>query len=213
MNYRQIAWDWNGTLLNDAEVSCMAISEMLEKRGLGSVSLDEYREKIAFPAINMYYDSGFDLQKESYEDIANEFTGNYLKRFEKIELQKDAAAVLDKFRQRGTRQHIVSASSRDILIRQIEKYGLKPFFTHIFGQRNNYAESKVHLAQKLGKLTGCSPDEILFIGDTVHDYEVAKEAGFHCLLVSNGHCSRERLGATGAPVFPDLTALYDALYP
>ena len=55
----------------------------------------------------------------------------------------------------------------------------------------------------------CEPDEMLFIGDTIHDFEVAQEAGMRCCLVSNGHCSEERLKATGVPVYKNLTELYE----
>ncbi len=51
------------------------------------------------------------------------------------------------------------------------------------------------------------PHEVLFIGDTIHDHEVAKLIGADCVLVSNGHVSRERLKNTGAPVFEDLTGV------
>ncbi|MCX7771524.1 MAG: HAD hydrolase-like protein, partial [Clostridia bacterium] len=94
----------------------------------------------------------------------------------------------------------------------VQSYGLKDYFIHILGQKGNAAECKAHLAHKLKELTDCKPGEVLFIGDTVHDYEVAKEAGFDCALVANGHCSRSRLEATGAPVYGNLTELYEAVF-
>lgn len=34
---------------------------------------------------------------------------------------------------------------------------------------------------------------ILLIGDTVHDYEVAKELGCECVLIASGHQSKKEL--------------------
>jgi phosphoglycolate phosphatase len=37
------------------------------------------------------------------------------------------------------------------------------------------------------------PKKVLFIGDTDHDFEVASSIGVDCLLIANGHQSKERL--------------------
>ncbi len=177
---------------------------------MGSLSLEEYRKRIVFPVINLYYEAGFDMEKESYEAICDEYIQNYLKNSDLIQIQKDAAEVLQGFQQLGIKQHIVSASGQEILLEQVKKCGLLSYFTHILGQKDNQAESKAHLGKKLVELTGCNPQEVLFIGDTVHDYDVACESGFDCRLVANGHCSRERLEATGVPVHENLTALFES---
>lgn len=211
MKFKHIVWDWNGTILNDADACAKAVNDMFEKRNLGKVTLEDYRKKIVFPVINLYQKSGFDLEKEDYQDICTEYIRNYLKYSAGITLHKDSVLVLDEFRKKGMIQHIVSASGNDILKKQVSCYGVEQYFTNILGQADNRADSKINLARKLVRLTGDKPDEMLFIGDTIHDFEVANEVGFRCALVSNGHCSEERLTATGAPVFASLSELYDHL--
>ncbi|MGI6085377.1 MAG: HAD family hydrolase [Acetivibrionales bacterium] len=208
MGFKHIVWDWNGTILNDAEVSCMAVDDLLVKRNLGSISLDMYKAKIVFPVIDLYCEAGFDFENESFQDVCDEYIANYLYRAHMISLHKDVIEVLEYFRDRGLEQHIVSASDKEILARQIKEYGIESYFINIFGQDNNRADSKIFLAKNLVDLVDCSPKEMLFIGDTIHDFEVAQEAGMHCCLVSNGHCNEERLKATGAPVYKNLTELY-----
>lgn len=212
MAYKHIVWDWNGTLLNDAEACTRAVAQMLEMRNMGSLTLEEYRDRIVFPVINLYYEAGFDMEKENFESICEEYINNYISQAALITIQQDAFKVLDQFQRKGLTQHIVSASGLDILMKQVEFYQLRPFFTHILGQKDNQGESKVHLARQLLELVDCDPKEVLFIGDTIHDDEVTKEAGFDCCLVANGHCSSARLVATGSPVYPNLTALYTELY-
>lgn len=211
MKYKHIIWDWNGTILNDVGACAKAVSDIFEKRGLGTLTAEAYGQKIVFPTINLYYEAGFDFKKESFEAISEEYIGNYIKNNDMIALQEDVADVLERFRGKGLTQHIVSASGAEILNRQVEEYGLKPFFMCIFGHENNQAESKVSLAEKLIATIGCNPSEVLFIGDTVHDYEVAKEVGFDIALVSNGHCNEERLKETGAKVYKNLSTLYKSL--
>ena len=45
------------------------------------------------------------------------------------------------------------------------------------------------------------------IGDTNHDFEVARELGIRCILVADGHQSEERLKETGAEVVSSLSEL------
>jgi len=207
MILKHIVWDWNGTLLNDAEASCKAAADLFEKRNLGTFSIDVYRDKIVYPVINVYIEAGMDFSKETYQDVCDEYLANYLNNSHMISLHEDAVTALEIFKNKGLIQHIVSASDIGVLIQQIQSYGLMSYFVNILGQDNNRGGSKTLLAEKLVKLVGCQPHEMLFIGDTIHDYEVAKEAGMRCCLVSNGHCSEKRLKATGVPVFRNLTEL------
>lgn len=209
MRFKHIVWDWNGTILNDAEVSCMAVDDMLAKRNLGSVSIDMYKAKIVFPVINLYNEAGFDFESESFQEVCDEYLANYLNKSHMISLHEDVISALEYFKNKGLEQHIVSASDKEVLAQQIKEYGIKSYFVYILGQDNNRADSKIFLAQNLVGLVDCSPEEMLFIGDTVHDYEVAQEAGMYCCLVSNGHCDEERLKATGTPVYRNLSELYE----
>jgi len=47
--------------------------------------------------------------------------------------------------------------------------------------------------------------DALLIGDTVHDYEVAKALGVDCVLIPNGHQSREKLLLCNVPILDNIT--------
>ena len=46
--------------------------------------------------------------------------------------------------------------------------------------------------------------EVVLVGDTIHDSEVAKEIGTDCILVDQGHVSHKRLQETGRVIFNGL---------
>ena len=46
-------------------------------------------------------------------------------------------------------------------------------------------------------------NDVVMIGDTVHDYEVSQAMDTDCILISSGHNSRERLEETGVLDSPD----------
>jgi phosphoglycolate phosphatase len=39
--------------------------------------------------------------------------------------------------------------------------------------------------------------DVVLLGDTTHDFEVAKELGCNCILIASGHQSYEKLKHTG----------------
>lgn len=53
--------------------------------------------------------------------------------------------------------------------------------------------------------------EVLLIGDTLHDYETAREIGCDCILNSRGHQNRERILRSGVPVVESLLDIRDYL--
>ena len=54
-------------------------------------------------------------------------------------------------------------------------------------------------------------DEIIMVGDTLHDSEVAEAMNIDCLLVDHGHISRERLEKTDRKVISNLNQVLDSL--
>ena len=66
-NVKHVVWDWNGTLLDDIDVSMDALNTILKKAQLPLV-LDkgEYRKYFQFPVIEYYKKVGFDFEKTPF---------------------------------------------------------------------------------------------------------------------------------------------------
>ena len=61
MKYTNIIWDWNGTLLNDTELSIKCINTLLKRRSLPLLSAEQYREVFGFPIREYYQRIGLDF--------------------------------------------------------------------------------------------------------------------------------------------------------
>lgn len=81
----------------------------------------------------------------------------------------------------------------DNLVNILDHYDLIKYFDNIIGLDNIYAGSKTHLGLMLIEQLNLPGNEVLFIGDTLHDAEVAKAMGVDCVLISNGHQVKETL--------------------
>lgn len=210
--FRYIMWDWNGTLLDDLKANFETINKLLTDRNLPPMkSLDEYRGLFGFPVIDFYEKTGFDLENERFEDIAKDYVREYYSRFFECELFFETEKILRYILASGREQLIVSATEQESLLKQVEEFGIDHLFTEILGMSDIYARSKVQLAERWMKENGIKAEDVLFIGDTTHDYEVAKSIGCSCVLIPSGHNSKERLQLTGATVLQGIAEIKNYL--
>ena len=202
-----IIWDWNGTLLDDVTICLMSINTMLEERRLKSLTRETYREIFTFPVIDYYKKAGFNFEKENWESVAMDFMYRYFDNLKHSNLFNDALPVLEFFDQCGYRQVILSAMEHDALRASVTERGIGKYFQRIVGIDNHYAAGKSgngHAMIAEHSFEGCAT---WFIGDTLHDADIARELGCRCLLIAHGHQDRIRLEGAGVPVLNSLTEL------
>lgn len=202
-SYSHIIWDWNGTLIDDAAWCLKTLNIMLERHGLPIVgSIEAYRNVFCFPIKDYYRRVGFDFDRNPFAELAIEYMELYHGDMSNMALFPEVTEILTYFKTIGLTQIILSASEKDYLLKQMEPYGIIPFFDEILGIEDIYAASKVDLGRAY--MTRAKPSRALLIGDSVHDKEVADALGVECVLVANGHQSREVLNACGATVMGGL---------
>lgn len=202
---RYVLWDWNGTLLDDLEVCVRILNVLCERRGMRCIEVEEYLEKFTFPVIDYYRAVGFDFEKEPFEVPAREWIALYGRSvYDEGRIHQGAREVLSTVREEGIGQSILSAHERGALDEAVGRYGLRAFFDEVIGIENHYAESKVDIGTRWLERGRYRPEEVVLVGDTLHDWEVAEAMGIGCILVANGHQNRARLERAGVPVLNDI---------
>jgi phosphoglycolate phosphatase len=206
-NFKHIIWDWNGTLLNDTELSHNIINGVLKSKNLKTLSLEDYRHIFDFPVKKYYAKAGFNFSEYSFEEVGKEWMDQYEIRKGETNLFDGAIEVLDHISSLGIDQSMLSAYSLHTLIEMTNYHGLSKYFKHITGLDHIYATSKLDIGRDLIKKINIDPLQIVLIGDTIHDHEVASELGIQCILIANGHQSKARLVSSGFPVLSDIREL------
>lgn len=204
--YTHIIWDFNGTILDDLDACIESVNILLENHGLRRLpDTETYRRAFGFPVRDYYERIGFDFNNTPYDELAIEWVNLYLEYTKEPILTDGVASILGYNRELGKEQLVLSACEIEMLTSQLEQLGVKEFFTEIIGLSNIHAAGKGDLARAWREK---HPDaEVLYIGDTVHDYEVATILGADCALYAGGHHDRERLEACGVTVFDDFREL------
>lgn len=188
-----VIWDWNGTLLNDIEMCVDIISSLLNRYGYPAVTVEEYRKKFRFPVREYYKDIGFDLEKISFEDISREFISSYNAKVAECRLFHGTPELLDRLNERGLTHSVLSAAHEGDLRNLLGDHRLTEHFLHIYGLGDHYAASKTERGRQLIAALDTPRENIIMIGDTDHDVEVARAMGVDILLFGDGHQCPTRL--------------------
>ena len=202
-----LLWDWNGTLLNDRDICVDIINELLQKRGLEILTKEKYQHIFTFPVKDYYEAAGFNFQEVPFEEVAVEFMDLYRVKIPSANIFPEVFNVLKVFQERGYKQYIISAMEHEFLVQTLKDKKLLDFFDGISGINNDLANGKTDMALRFVNEMKIEPISAVFIGDTLHDMEVAKAIGTSCLLVASGHQSFERLNTNGNLVVESLTGI------
>lgn len=205
--YRHIIWDWNGTILDDVDLGIEIINRLLSERNLPNITKEKYKNIFTIPVKDYYAKLGFDFEKEPFEVVGKLWIDEYERRKYECSLYEGVPEVMEKIRSVSAEQSILSAYSQRTLEEMAKHYGVDKYCSHIVGLDNIYAAGKLHLGLELLKKIGNENGGLLLIGDTLHDYEVAKAMGADCILLSTGHQSKNVLQKAGVKIIDDIREL------
>lgn len=203
MKYKTVIWDFNGTLLDDVEISMNAMNVVLNRRNLKKIpSTDAFRDVFSFPVENYYQRLGIDFSKEPFKVSADEWVELYSKEMYSAPIMNGAKEALGLLKNSGIRLLILSASEKQRLSEHLNRLEIDGYFDEVHGANDVYARGKDDIAKILFQRKELFP--AVLIGDTDHDFKCAQMIGADCILYSKGFMSKERLKKLSVPVFDDL---------
>lgn len=172
-------------------------------------NVDQYREIFGFPVKAYYEKAGFDFSRQDWSQVGQAFMDDYVSCFQNIPLNPQAVSVLKKAREAGYVSLILSATRLDLLKDQVMHFDeLKELIDGVYGIEDIYASSKVSAGQEILK-SSLPWDQLVMIGDTLHDGQVASALGIPAILCATGHQSRKVLETSGLPVVDSLQEAFE----
>lgn len=195
-----VIWDWNGTLLDDTALAVKAMSRILRARGLPPLEVESYREVFGFPIKDYYERIGLRASGSELNWLADEFHKNYDEEFHICGLHLGAKEILSQVREEGLLQSVLSAAQQTWLLRQLEFFGIRDFFSEVYGLTDFLAAGKLERGQELIAKSGFAKSATIMIGDTDHDVEVARALGIEVVILAGGHQAAARFSGMNVPV-------------
>ena len=208
---KNIIWDWNGTIVDDAWVFVDIMNRFLKKNNLPIISLEDYQQNFCFPIQNYWRSLGFKFTPKEFNKLNSKFISEYKKNMFLPQIHGGVFSLLKKIKNKNIKQYILSASEDNLLKKSVAFYKLADLFEDVCGVDNLNAKGKKELGQFLFKKYHLKPSETLIIGDTEYDYEVAKMLNCSVVLISHGHINHKRLKKICSNVVASVSELNDFL--
>lgn len=208
---KHIIWDFNGTLLNDTQLSLDVDNNVFEKLGIPAITIDDYRNNMTMPVRDFYPTVGVDYSVHSYETIARLWLDEFNQKAVGVGLVSGALDAIRFFHGQGRSQSVLSASYEPSLRKQCEALGLTPYMADISGLEDESASKKTEIGRRQLRELGLEGRNVVLIGDMLTDAHLAEDLGADCILVSWGHNDLKRLLSSGLPVARDFGELEEIL--
>lgn len=186
MKKKYIFWDFNGTILDDARLCYNILIEMLQEERQPLVTFDEYLMIFTFP-IKAYYATVFDFNKTPFEVLAHRFIERYQPQSLSCDLHENVIETITYYKDKGFTNILLSASEEKNLFEQLNHFKIGHMFEHILGTKNIYAKTKLDVARQFIKDHAIQKEDMIMIGDTLHDAEIAHDIGCDIIIFTKGH--------------------------
>lgn len=188
MKYKNLIFDWSGTLVDDFPPTLEATNVVLKHYGLASMSDGEFRDRFRLPYTDFYEEVLPDVALAELEDV---FRAAFRASTHVVDILPHARELLEWGRDLGFRFFVLSSMDAGVFHEQAERLGLTDFFEDIHA---GVVDKRLRIALILEK-HGLLLEETVFIGDMVHDVETAHHGGVSSVAVLTGYDPRARLEA------------------
>lgn len=208
-----IAWDFDGTLVDSRPLIEAGMAHALEALGQPRSVMDEWLKYVGLPVEagirHTFEPLGLDGETvlKAYRGFGHAEHEYLLQPFEGI------PELLKELRSRGQRMGVATSKRTIPLLRQMTRLGWEAFFDPIITP-DDVTHGKPHpeTLELMQARTGLAPDDLLMVGDTPFDLDMARAAGVPSLAVGHGFYPEAALAACGPRAYaPDTAALRDIL--
>ena len=106
MQKKHIIWDFNGTLLSDAQLSVDCDNHVFDVLELPHITIEDYRAHMTMPVRDFYTALGIDLNVYKYDTIARIWLDMFNEHAVSCGLVPGALESIDRLAQAGHSQSI-----------------------------------------------------------------------------------------------------------
>ncbi len=192
--FRNLIFDWSGTLGNDMDLTIEATNYVLAQYGLAPLDVKQFRAEFQLPYPDYY---AWKTPGARLEDLENYYRFAFDHSETPVTLIPHAREFMEWCRAQGIRCFALTSMDPKAFDAQSTQLGIKPYFEGIHSGIHN----KEHYIPNVMAQHGLLPEETAFIGDMQHDIRAAHCAGITGIGVLTGYNNAEQL----AEAEPELT--------
>ena len=194
MKYRLVVFDWDGTIIDSASAIARCIRDAAADLGLRVPSHEEASHVIGLGLHDALRGAVPDLPPERIGDFVARYREHFLASEDTMGLFGGMRELIESLsRQRAL--GIATGKSRRGLDRALDATGLKPYFRASRCADETKPKPHPAMLHELMEELAVERKDLIMIGDTSHDLEMARAAGVDALAVSYGAHAEQGLRA------------------
>jgi phosphoglycolate phosphatase-like HAD superfamily hydrolase len=192
--FRNLIFDWSGTLVDDLGPVIEATNAVLGKYDLPPLDREGFRRCFRLPYREFYSDV---LPHVPLEELEAHFRPAFDASTVPVTVLPHAREKLEWCAALGIRAFVLTSMDADAFGRQMDDFGFRDLFEATYAG----VLDKREVIHRILETHGLDPAETAFVGDMTHDVETARHGGISSIAVLTGYNHPEIL----ARVRPDIT--------
>ncbi|WP_333839311.1 HAD-IA family hydrolase [Pelomicrobium sp.] len=190
-----LVFDWDGTLVDSAAAIVASVQAACRDLGLPEPSEEAARYIIGLGLKEALTALVPELPASRHGELVERYRLHFLARDHDIPLFPGARETVEGLHARGYWLALATGKSRRGLARALGATGLAPYFHASRCADECFSKPHPAMLQELLEEFALAPQRALMIGDTVHDLQMARNAGVPALAVAYGAHPKQALMA------------------
>jgi phosphoglycolate phosphatase len=186
MRYPLIVFDWDGTLFDSATVITDCIIDAARDMKLRVPDRETASHVIGLGLNDSLRHALPDLDQGRYPDFLARYRKYFLEREDSLTLFAGVVELLEELKGRGHHLAVATGKPRRGLDRSLASSRLADVFAATRCGDETRSKPDPAMLLELMEELGLQASELLMVGDTSHDLQMAKNAGVDALAVTYG---------------------------
>lgn len=192
--FKNLIFDWSGTLVDDLGPVIEATNAVLVHLGLQPLNRESFRRRFRLPYSEFYKEL---LPSTPLEELEALFRPAFDAADSSVVPLPHSHEKLEWCHQQGIRCFVLTSMDSGAFEQQLDEFGMRHFFEATYSG----VADKRKLIGNLLETHRLGVDETAFVGDMTHDVETARHGGVTSIAVLSGYDHPEIL----AKARPDIT--------
>lgn len=193
--FELLVFDWDGTLHDSVAAIVTSLQQACLDLGQPMPSDLHARQVIGLGLVDALRHVAPGLDEARYPELADRYRFHYLASDLELKLFDGVRNLIEALHARGYLLAVATGKSRRGLNRVLEHSGIGPFFGASRCADECFSKPHPQMLLELMDEFAIDPENVLMIGDTTHDMQMAINAGVNGMAVTYGAHSSTQLAA------------------
>jgi phosphoglycolate phosphatase len=186
VSLKLVIFDWDGTLMDSTRLIASCLQCACRDLGLSVPEFADAKYVIGLGLSDTVRYVAPSLNEARARQLVERYRHHFLEREHEAQLYTGVAEMLSDLHGRGIRMAVATGKARRGLERALDASGLRRWFDTTRCADEGFAKPHPDMLHVILECTGVEPGDALMVGDTIHDLDLAANAGVEAVAVTYG---------------------------